>query len=358
MIEFKPLKTDLILEKRPRWPELHDKLEEVRSIVFKDEEENIHDFIEFDSLYHFIDTIEQQYGNAGLRSILNNERSGSNGDFNYSGRSSKQSRWTYGTQFTNRIETKEALLSSEVPDTMWKIIDKLRDSLLALEEVKRLLDMAPSIKKLRKFGPSGDDLDIDRILCGDPNHWQYTTKGRKTNIVRIGLNISMSCVNKEDKFLKIVALASVAADLVIKAGCSLEFILCGLSVDVQEEENNPYLNPEGDAIGNLQDGFSGTICPIKKAEEPFDLARVACLGIPGLFRHYMFVARAAYLSSSVTDGMGMSKPVPAEMYERIGLKHVIGYKLVTGKNDTIQQKVFLRGIFEEIAGVQVPKEHI
>lgn len=358
MIEFKPLKTDLILEKRPRWTDLYNKLEEVRSIVFKDEEGNINDFIEFDSLYHFIDTIEQQYKNENLRSALLSERSGANEDFIYSGGSKKQRKWTYGTQFTDRIATKEALLSSEVPDTMWKIIDKLRDSLLALEEVKKLLDMAPSIKKLRKFGPSGDDLDIDRVLCGDPNHWQYTTKGRKTNVVRIGLNISMSAYNKEDKFLKIVALASVAADLVIKAGCSLEFILCGLSVDVQEEGNNPYLDPEGDAIGNLGDGFSGSIFTIKKAEEPFDLARIACLGIPGLFRHYMFVARTAYLSSSVTPGMGVSKPVPSEMYERIGLKHVIGYRLVTGKDDTIQQRVFLRGIFEEIAGIQVPKEHI
>ena len=229
-----------------------------------------------------------------------------------------------------------------------------------MEEVQRLIDLAPSIKKQRKFGMSGDELCIDRILAGDPHHWQYTTKGRRTNVVRIGLNIAMSCANDADKFLKIVALASVAADLVIKAGCSLEFVLCGLSTHVGTEATNPYVDPDGNKIGNLSRGFSGPLCTIKKAEEPFDLARIACLGIPGLFRHYMFAARTAYFSSQVDDGMGQSHPVSKELYERLGLKHVIGFKLVTGSDPDVVtgQKVFLRGIFEEIAGVGVPQENI
>lgn len=105
MIEFKPKDTDLILEKRPRWPDIHNNLEEVRSIVFKDEKGNINDFLEFDSLYHFIDTIEQQYENKGLRKILLDDRSGPNDDFCYSSGSSgtkRDIRWTYGTQFFNR----------------------------------------------------------------------------------------------------------------------------------------------------------------------------------------------------------------------------------------------------------------
>jgi len=354
MIEFKPKETDLVLDKRPRYPDLHKHLSEVRSIVFKDDADNIHDFLEFDSLYHFIDTMEEHYRDHSLRSILNDTHSGDNGDFNYSG----NSKWTYGSTFKNRVATKEALLTSDVPDTMWKIIDKLRDSLLALEEVQRLIDMAPSIKKQRKFGLSGDELDIDRILAGDPHHWQYTTKGRKTNVVRIGLNIAMSCSNSADKFLKIVALASVAADLVIKAGCSLEFILCGLSTHVGTEHSNPYVDPDGSTIGNLSNGFSGPIMAIKKAEEPFDISRIACLGLPGLFRHYMFVSRTAYFSSQVDSGMGQSHPLSKELYERIGLKHVIGFKLVTGDDEQYDQKVFLRGIFDEIAGIKVPQENI
>lgn len=355
MIEFKPKETDLVLDKRPRIESVHEALEEVQCIVFKDENGEIHDFLEFDTVYHLIDSIEAQYKSHELRNLVSNERNGEE-DFYYSG----NNKWTYGTTFRNRIETRNALLNSEVPELMWKVIDKLRDSLLAMEEVQRLIDLAPSIKKQRKFGMSGDELCIDRILAGDPHHWQYTTKGRKTNVVRIGLNIAMSCANDADKFLKIVALASVAADLVIKAGCSLEFILCGLSTHVGSEGTNPYKDPDGNTIGNLVRGFSGPICTIKKAEEPFDLSRIACLGIPGLFRHYMFVARTAYFSSQVCSSMGQSHPLSKELYERIGLKHVIGFKLVTGPDSevVIGQKVFLRGIFEEIAGVKVPQETI
>ena len=126
MIEFKPKEEDLILDKRPRIVHLHDALQEVQSIVFKDEGDRIHDFLEFDTVYHLIDTIEDHYKNYDLRSEILRERGGSD-DFNYSG----NYKWTYGTTFKNRIATKDALLNSEVPDLMWKVIDKLRDSLLA-----------------------------------------------------------------------------------------------------------------------------------------------------------------------------------------------------------------------------------
>ena len=125
----------------------------------KDEYDKIHDFLEFDTVYHLIDTIEAQYKSHDLKNHVLRERDGDD-DFHYSG----NSKWTYGTTFKNRIATRDALLNSEVPELMWKVIDKLRDSLLAMEEVQRLIDLAPSIKKQRKFGMSGDELCIDRIL--------------------------------------------------------------------------------------------------------------------------------------------------------------------------------------------------
>ena len=341
MVEFNPKEGDIEFEKKYKYPDLVKKVDGIRSFAFKNVGTNtVDEFTEFDSVYHLIDTIET-LNKEGLREILRSTPQCDNSDYHYD----DFDEWTYGTTYPNRVATMEALMESKVEDTMWLVIDKLRDSLLQDSEIQRLMELAPSIKKQRKFGNSGDELDIDRVLSGDPEHWQYTTPGKKSNVIRIGVNVAVSCGNKADTFLKMVALASVAADLVVKAGASLEFVLVAFSTE-------SYQNEVEYESGTVKGNVSGFLATIKKAEEPFDISRVACLGIPGLFRHYLFCAKTAFGSNTVRYGLGTAKKVNPDIYERFGLKHIIE---VT-HTDEGHQKLFLKNIFSTLAGQDVPEE--
>lgn len=345
MVEFNPKEGDIELEKMYKYPELVKKVDGIRSFVFKNVNTNtVDEFTEFDSVYHLIDTMET-LNKEGLRDILKDTPQ-CDGDYHYE----EKNEWTYGTTYPDRVSTMEALMDSKVEDTMWLAIDKLRDSLLKDSDIQRLMELAPSIKKQRKFGSSGDELDIDRVLAGDPEHWQYTTPGRKSNVIRIGVNVAVSCGNKADTFLKMVALASVAADLVVKAGASLEFVLVAFSTSSYESDND-YMK-DGKKIGTVRRNISGFLATIKKAEEPFDISRVACLGIPGLFRHYLFCAKTAFGSNTVSYGLGTASKIKPDIYERFGLKHIIE---VT-HTDQGEQKLFLKNIFSTLAGQEVPEE--
>ena len=345
MVEFNPKEGDIELDKIAKNPQFYNALQDIRSYVFMDKTNIIHEVTEFDSLYHLISSVESLHDNQDLKGFIKNNNPDDDGDYHYNGKNN----WTYGTTYPDRVSTMEGLLSSNVEDTMWKAIDQLRDSLLKDKDIQRLMELAPTIKKTRKFGTSGDELCIDRVLSGDPNHWQYTTKGKQSNVVRIALNISMSAANDPSSFLKIAAIASVAADLVSKAGAALEFVMVAISGSVYRSDDNPY--EQGKFNHNSASGYMTTI---KKADEPFELTRIACLGIAGLFRHYIFSLKTATGPTQPKPGLGRSLVISKEFYERFGLKHVIELKHA---NDQSQQKVFLNDIFSELAGVQIEESN-
>ena len=316
MINFNPIEgRDMVLKKKSYIPEMIEAAEGVKSYVYRDyEKDRINEFYEFDSIPHLVDTVEMLHDKEDLKNKMNDDHS----RYHYEG----EDEWTYGTEFRNRIQTKEALLECKVSEKMWKTIDFLRDSLLADEDIKRLMEKAPSIKRHRKFGLSGDELDIDRVLSGDPQHWQYTTRGKQSNVIRIGLNIAVSSGNEEGVFLQMAAIASVASDLAYKAGAAVEFIMVAFSRNTYRQADNPYVTSKGNKIGEMSKSFSGALATIKKAEEPFSIERVASLGIPGLFRHYIFCLKHAFGSTHPTFGLGNSTQTPSDIYKICYLKNL------------------------------------
>lgn len=337
MFEFKLKETDKVLEKKPYIPELYNELSEVKTVVYQDDSNKINEFVEFDSVYHLVNSIENLHEKGLVKQHLPSKSSNAE---NHAYRTTGSDTWTYGSTFINREKTKEALLSSLVSESMWEAIDKLREGLMANPKIARLMELAPSLKKARKFAHTGDDLDIDRVLSGDPNHWQYTEPGKQKNIVRIGINLSMSASHDEKAFEVITALCSVAGDLVTKTGLSLEVVGFCCSTHVQTNKNNPYRS------GDIESGYTGVLTTLKKAEEPFDISRIACIGAPGFFRHYMFVAKSGFMSSHDRSGLGRPNPVPQYIYDSLGLENVIEIKWCS---DISKQVLFLSKIFAEIA---------
>lgn len=337
MFEFKFKETDKVLEKKPYIPELYNKLSEVKSVVYLDKYDKINEFVEFDSVHHLVSSVEELHNQGLVQSFLPS-RSSNAGVKAYHTNDSDV--WTYGSTFTNRIQTRDALLGAMVSQSMWDAIDKLREGLMANPKIARLMELAPSLKKAKKYAHTGDDLDIDRVLSGDPNHWQYTEPGRQTNTVRIGINLSMSASHNEKAFEVITALCSVAGDLVTKTGLSLEVVGLCCSTHVQTNTNNPY------SKGNIETGYTGVLTTLKKAEEPFDISRIACIGAPGFFRHYMFVVDSGLMSSHDKSGLGRPNPVSKEVYDVLGLENIIEIKWC---EDIEKQVLFLSKIFSDIA---------
>ena len=126
--------------------------------------------------------------------------------------------------------------------------------------------------------------------------------------------------------------------------------MVAFSRNTYRQADNPYVTSKGNKIGEMSKSFSGALATIKKAEEPFSIERVASLGIPGLFRHYIFCLKHAFGSTHPTFGLGNSTQTPSDIYKIFELNHVIEYKHT---NSTSEQKLFLNKLFKELAGVPV-----
>jgi hypothetical protein len=356
MLEFEPLESDVKIERIHALPDLVDKVEGVSEFTFLDKDGNINAFNEFPSLLHVVKTVENLNENHELservsQSVFPHWRDDDgNKEEDYGFHYDGEYEWSYGTVYKDRIATRDALLHSSVDPRVWEAMKGLEDSILRDQEVKRLMELAPSTKRMRHFGTSGDDLCIDRVLGGDPRHWSYMSKGMKNNIIRIGINVSVSCMNDEDVFYKMCAIASVAADLVYKADCALEFYATMISRPSYEESGNPYKDEDGNRLGGVGNGFQGFFIRIKGGEEMFSLSRIACLGIPGLFRHYGFHLKTLFASGKFYNGLGTSVEKPDEVYSRFGLDHVIEY---SHADDHGAQVLLLKNIFADLSGMDV-----
>lgn len=344
MIEMNLKEGDRFVSNPPFYmPNLIKELENVRTINFVEKDSKaLHSFLEFDSLHSMIYQIEEFHKNHDTPRLVaqshHNIKVRGNDD------------WRYGKELLNREKTFEYLDLSLVTEETWKAIDFLRNSLLKDEEINRLMELAPSIKKQRKFGTSGDELDIDRVLAGDPQHWQYSTPGKKSNIVRIFLDTGMSAGNGGDEFIKLTALAAVASDLIVKSGASLEILAGNFSKGVHNSKTIKDLELGDIKITNAS--YSGSLFYVKKAEESFDINKVASLSAPGLFRHYLFFNKILLGPYRAEGGLGMAIKPSKDFYKKFGFDHVLTLKWTSSDS---QQRVFLSNIFKELAGELVPE---
>jgi len=205
--------------------------------------------------------------------------------------------WMFGS-FNNLDKTQTALdlgLGSELVMTE---LQKIQREIETDPEFQLLLTKGLTKKRKRVYGESGDELDIDRVLCGDPQHWQSMTQGRKNNVVRLGVNIGLSGGNSEKDFAKLAAYVLVCADFVTKMGYSVEIsVLCGAWESIRNWE------------------YSASLFKVKDANEPMDLNRLSCLGIAALFRHYQFIVWTCAWNEHINGGLGSCNAAPKEIKE-------------------------------------------
>jgi hypothetical protein len=219
--------------------------------------------------------------------------------------------WTYGKEFKSLDQTRDALLIGKSYPKALEEFEKNYNRILLSENIETLMTTASAMKRRRVFKEEGAELCIDRVLVGDNNHWQSMTKGKKTNIIKIGMNIGLNAGYKETTFVKIASLTAVVIEALTKAGFATEVVAIS-EIDRPTEE--------------LSKGVMTSV--IKSAEEPLDIYRILSSGAPGLFRDLGFSVICNVYKGQPSGGLGCSVSISKEIREELQLNHVIESYLV------------------------------
>ena len=187
--------------------------------------------------------------------------------------------WAFGTdkESDTSEKTDKLLEDGRSAKAVTKIIRKtLKDIRLAGVD-KMLNERFESVKRKRVWCEDGSELDIDRIMTGDPDHWIKTKRNGKKRVINIGINTSASWNNGSSVFAKNVALAYVTAE-------ALENLGYGVRITAI---NTSYYYDGGN--GNSSRDETATTFPLKRATEPVDIERVGSIGLKSMLRYYGFV---------------------------------------------------------------------
>lgn len=282
--------------------------------------------IGYDSLAHMIESTEKGFQDYEFRHKLS--EAGKAKLSRFRDKPLKQDDWTYGSEFPNKKSLDEALFKGKSSKKIMDYIQKFRDKVEGTERYQQLLKKSRSIKRRRVFAVEGAELDIDRVMCGDPDHWQQVMKGRQSNIVKINIDYCLSCGNSSEEFCKIAALGILAANMIEQAGYSVEITGTAISRDLTSEFYE-----------------AGISLVLKEAKEPLDIQRISTVGIVGTFRLYTFIAWCTMFDGKVDSGLGQALEMTEECKDKIGIEHTVGKRWIG------EEQKFLDNIFKTLEGV-------
>jgi hypothetical protein len=217
--------------------------------------------------------------------------------------------WRYGTEWKDEQETRAGLLAGLAPASAFKAYEKVRPTFDALAISANA--NGSTRRRRRVWGDEGDEVCISRMLSDSPAPWSRTVIGRTAPIVRLAINIALSCNNTPDDFAGSVATAVAAADALTVRGLSVEI------VGTHATARSRHTNQEG----------RGTVYtwPVKGASEPIDTARLLSLAAPGLCRAYCH----SLLEKDTKDPVRGICTLPADAAAYIGTPHIIGQQWST-----------------------------
>lgn len=179
--------------------------------------------------------------------------------------------WVNGKGLTYKA-TREYLLTRNSPDFIQKACRDMLYKMQDLPQVRELNEKAIG-KKRRVYWEEGDELNIDRLMSWQ-EHWQKRRKVER-KLVKIYVNIGLSCWNGVEEFASMAAGAYCAVELLEKMGYSVEVYGC----------TNGKVG--GWFFGSGWDGNLTTFL-VKRASDLWTLEQISCLGMPWIFRHYLF----------------------------------------------------------------------
>lgn len=208
-----------------------------------------------------------------------------NGTWQCSDCSNESSSFSFGSDYPNLSVSHAALDTFSIKDEILSRVDKMKTDLLyKYPELRNLNRSAHGMKRRRVFRETGDELDIDRYMCGDPNQWSTRPKSPVKNTVRILFNNVIMGADDANTVLSNSVKMAAIMDLFSMAGISTELYGC----DMCKYSDRYSKHVE----------YPLVMYKVKNATEPLDIQSILCTGIPAVFRWYMF-----YLTQNTIDGM-------------------------------------------------------
>lgn len=257
--------------------------------------------VRFDSLFECANKI--QIGHQ--KGIFKNDPRCSSWKF-YDEDGSYRNSWQFGKEFTTYQQNYNAMEMGIASQKTLKQVIELRESTLDKGAIKELQYQAKTLKKKRKFSDSGSELDIDRVLCGDPEHWMSLTPGKEKPVIRIAVNLSLSGCYDGDKICRISSYAIIACELLSMAGFNVEFYALYIT--------------SGTTSTNRQAGMQ---IKIKDATERIDINKLCCIGLIGITRTHQFSCIHNILDGQHDSGYGMPDGVCSELREELKMDFYI-----------------------------------
>ena len=187
--------------------------------------------------------------------------------------------WTFGTTAVeHQMDTHDAIhtaieegrtlpnLAEEVDRYRKIIVEDMMESVKTEEH---------NVKRRRVWAEDGAALDIDRVMCGDPDYWVKTQRNGVQRVVRICINVSASGGNSESTFVRTLALSYVTAEMLERMGHGVEIhMVCSAH---KMGHNSRY-----QTVKNLDE--EAVVVPVKKSQEPLDINRIGFGAMPGYLR--------------------------------------------------------------------------
>lgn len=196
--------------------------------------------------------------------------------------------WRFGSEYKNYTQTREALLYGTATDNMLKQYDAIKEEMIAdYPELFELQNFALKSRKKRKFAEEGAELDIDRLMCGDPEHWIKSENIKDKKTLKILFNGALNCDHDAEDFVKNIIVCICFIDVLRTIGLSAEFW-------------------NGHVVENCttKTEHALTMVKVKDADESIDVCKMLSTGLPGLFRWYTFKIETNILQGQPLEGLG------------------------------------------------------
>jgi hypothetical protein len=188
-------------------------------------------------------------------------------------RNQRNKSWMLGNDYKTPEQTIEALENGEVLPRYMNRVDTIKGELFRnYPSLTELTDIALGKRRRRKFGEDGSELDIDRYMSGDPAMWSSCPPSQiRKRSARIYVDVWGTCGTNFNTFIENIVFAVALADIIEAAGVSLEIVVGTTATNFWSCNNDCTV-----------------AFPVKKHDEPIDVARILSFGIVGFLRMVMF----------------------------------------------------------------------
>jgi hypothetical protein len=143
-------------------------------------------------------------------------------EFDYVNRRGDHDPWSYGSVdgFTTYAECQAALREGRASQDAVDLYNAMRESLEPA--VSELIATMPSARRKRKFDIEGDEVNIERVMMQNPEHWEKRIRGQHKKTVRIAINYGYSAGTDEQEIMRGAARGIALADVLMRLGHGVE----------------------------------------------------------------------------------------------------------------------------------------